>query len=376
MTRHRHPSHSNRTPGQSVYPTPDERLRLVARRDELSKALIEIYARGIAPGKSELSHLMTEYGEMEVLLVSGVFQRQFGKNDFLVDEPAVYRHYRLGFARFGGSRRLLSKAEQDELGYERAVLYGWREFQSKLPLKPSPREQELADLLQMEWQFWEDITPPDIPARPADYPAPATYPDPASALLTWGWDLAPVRIAREAAAWQGSEPILEQMLFDESLLEGWPGEPASWAPWHALHMLGALHAQACARRLVELFSRPNDWLSDCLPGVWARMGPAVEPVLWDILDDPACQPDARGLTAAGLQNLIENQAIPRLPALHGLANRLQLGRKADIIVNAYIVFVLNRLEAVEVKDAIRLAFEKGKVDSGIIVPGNIDFLED
>ena len=106
------------------------------------------------------------------------------------------------------------------------------------------------------------------------------------------------------------------------------------------------------------------------------MGPAVEAVLWDILDDPACKPEPRGLAAAGLQKLVQNQAIPRLPALHALADRLQAGQTDNAIVNAYIVFVLNRLDAIEVKDALRLAFENGRVDTGIMDPRDISFLED
>lgn len=376
MTRHRHPSRTSRPPGPASYPSPEERLRLVARRDELVKALIELFVQGKATDKARLGKLVARYGAKEVILVSSIFQRQFRNNDSLVDEPAVYRHYRLGFARFGGRRRLLSKAEQEELSYERGLLYGRREFQSRLPLKPSPRELELADLLQMDWQNWEDITPPDIPARPAGYPPPAAYPEPASALLAWGWDLNPARITRECAAWQGSQSVLEQMLFDETLRAGWPGEPASWAPWHALHLLGALGASDCARRLVDLFDRPNDWLSDCLPQVWAQMGAAVEHALWDILDNPICQPDARGLAAAGLQNLVLAQAIPRLPVLHSLADRLQPGGAENAMVNAYIVFVLNCLKAVEVKHAIRLAFEQGRVDTGTMDARDVSFLED
>jgi hypothetical protein len=376
MTRRRHPSRADWTSSVSSYPPPDERLRLIARRDELTKALIELYVQGKAPGESQINKLAAEYGAKEFLHISSVLQRQFQRSDFLIDEPQVYRHYRLGFARFGGKCRFLSKSDQDELNYERALLFGRREFRSRLPLKPSPREEELSNLLLMDWPFWEDITPPDIPPRPAYYPAPASYPQPSSALLTWGWNLDLGRISRECAAWQASQPDLEHMVFDETLLNGWPGESASWAPWHALHLLGALRASGCARRLVELYNRPDDWLSDCLPQVWAQMGPAVETALWDILDDPLCKPDARGLAAAGLQKLIQNRGIPRLPAIRALAERLQAGRTDNTLVNAYIVFVLNRLKAVEAKDAVRAAFENGRVDTGTMDPRDVSFLKD
>ncbi|TRZ47092.1 hypothetical protein D4S03_11520 [bacterium] len=376
MTRRRHPSRANWTPIVTSYPPPGERLRLIARRDELTKALIKFYVRGKGPGESRVKKLMAEYGAKEVLHIYSVLQRQFQRNVFLIDEPEVYRHYRLGFARFGGTRLFLPKAGHEELNYERALLFSRREFHSRLPLKPSPRKEELRDLLLMDWPFWEDITPPDIPPPPVDYPPPASYPQPLSALLTWGWNLDLARISRECAAWQASQSNLERMVLDETLLNGWPGESASWAPWHALHLLGKLNASGCARRLVDLYNRPNDWLSDCLPQVWAQMGPAVETSLWNILDDPACKPDQRGLAAAGLQKLIQNQGIPRLPAIHALAERLQPGRTDNAIVNAYVVFVLNRLKAVEVKDAIRASFENGQVDTKTMDPRDVSFLED
>jgi len=376
VTRHRHPSRAKMKPAVVSYPSPDERKRIVARRDELTKALIELGAQGKAQDQAQINKLAAKYGAKELLLITGILQRQFQRSDFLVDEPAVYRHYRLGFARFGGARRLLAKDEHEQLNYERALLYGRREFQSRLPLAPSLRETELGDLLLMDWQFWEDITPPAIPPRPADYPPLASHLRPVSALLAWGWELDLPRVEREHAAWQSCQPELERMVFDETLRNGWPGERASWAPWHALHLLGAPYASQCARRLAKLYDLPNDWLSDCLPNVWAKMGAAAETALWDILDDPACKPEARGLAAAGLQKLIQKRSIARLPVLQALAERLQAGRTDNASVNAFIVFVLDRLDAVEVKGAIRAAFEQGRVDTSIMDAGGISFLED
>ena len=186
MSHRHHSARANPASGPASYPSPDERLRLVARRNELAKTLIKLFVQGKAPDESRLSKLADEYGAKEVLHVTDVLMRQFQKNDFLIDEPRIYRHYRLGFARFGGTRRFLSKSEQDELNYERALLLGRREFRSALHLKPSSREQKLGDLLQMDWPFWEDITPPNIPPRPPEYPAPGSYPDPLSVMLLSG----------------------------------------------------------------------------------------------------------------------------------------------------------------------------------------------
>jgi len=364
-------SHEN----PASYPSPEERLRIIARRDELTKALINLRVQGKL-GESQVNELIAEYGANEVLHVSLVLQNRFQSSEFLVDEPRIYRHYRLGFARFGGTRRFLSQREQEELSFERAMLYAQREFKSLIKRKPSPRELELGELVMMDWHFWDDITPLDIPPRPTNYPAPASYPPPASALLAWGWDLDPNRITREHAAWKSYLPDLERIVFDETLRNGWPSEPASWAPWHALHLLGALRAIGCARKLADLHKLPNDWLSDLLPQVWAQMGASVEPALWDILDDPTCKPEARGLAVSGLEKLIKNKSIPRPPAIRALAERLSPGRTDNAIVNAYIVFVLENLNAVETKDAVRAAFKKKLVDTKIMDARSVSFLND
>ncbi len=355
------------------YPSPEERLRIVERRDRLVRELISLFALG-KPKDAQLEKLTREYGESEVLRVNDILHRQFQRSRFLVDEPESYRHYRLGFARFGGTRRFLSAEEHGQLIYEHGLLFAQREFKAPFSLKPSPREEELRNLLRMDWQFWEDITPPDVPPRPADFPAPASYPPPLADILAWGWDLDPQRIIREQSNWQAYPIQLERIVFDESLRSGWPGEPASWAPRHALHLLGALRVFSVARRLVNLFNLPNDWLSDCLPDVWAQMGAPAEISLWDILDDPQCHPDQRGLACAGLRDLVENKSLPRLSTLRALAERLSPARDYDPTVNACIIVVLEQLDAVEVKDAIRAAFENGRVDVKITTAENIPFL--
>jgi hypothetical protein len=106
------------------------------------------------------------------------------------------------------------------------------------------------------------------------------------------------------------------------------------------------------------------------------MGANVEPALWDILDDPTCKPEARGLAVSGLEKLIKNKSIPRPPAIRALAERLSPGRTDNAIVNAYIVFVLENLNAVETKDAVRAAFKKKLVDTKIMDARSVSFLND
>jgi hypothetical protein len=363
--------------GRTLHPSPAERAQIITRRHQLMMELLRLTVHDKAKESDEIEKLARQYGPDDLMLVNEIMRAQFNRGGgYLVDASEGYRQYRLGFARFGGARPFLSDTDLEELNGERAMLYAKREFKRESTPETRARETELDDLLQMDWQYWEDITPQNIPAPPADHPAPAQYPAPLDSILTWGWSLDPERIAREAPKWAAHERALEKIIFDETLRNGWPGEPASWAPWHALHLLGELGAFGSARRLADLYALPNDWLSDLLPTIWAKMGAPAEISLWDILDDSNCNPEARGLAAFGLLNLVQNKSIPRLPAIRALAERLQAGRTDNAIVNAYIIFVLEQLKAVETKDAVRAAFKKKLVDTRIMDENSVSFLND
>jgi hypothetical protein len=57
-----------------------------------------------------------------------------------------------------------------------------------------------------------------------------------------------------------------------------------------------------------------------------------------------------------------------------LARHLQRANADDAEVNAYIVYILNRMQAVEASDAIVEAFEQEKVDTSIMQIQNVRFL--
>ena len=142
------------------------------------------------------------------------------------------------------------------------------------------------------------------------------------------------------------------MTLDDGLLEGWPGEKASWAPYHSLHFLGRLQAHSVAGRLLSLLDRPNDWLSDQLPTVWAQMGPPAEERLWQYLSDTDRPPNKRAIAARGLQAIAETHAGRRAEIVAGLAQWLSASSLEDATTNAYVVFVLTEMRAVEAADAI------------------------
>lgn len=361
------------------YPSPQERGRIIERRDELMYQVISaLVSESELARDQRIQQLVRRYGPQEVAVVLAKFQKGAAGRDLLSEEPLLYRQYRQTFARFGGHRRFLGRPEFEELSYEHVLLFGKRKFKSLLPFKKSPgkRERELQELLLKDALSWPELFPPDVPPRPAEAwataPAPGAYDDPARDLLKWGWDWDDQRIAqqaRNAARWRPAISDLARMALDEGLLESWPGEPASWAPYHALHLLG--HLQACdyARPLLTLLQRPNDWLSDQLIGVWVQMGLPVEPVLWAYLGDLSHPAKQRGLVLAGLEKLAATFPAERAGIASKLTGRLQAasaddGNEAEM--NGYIVFVLNRMGVREAQPVIDAAFEQGKVDTGIM----------
>ncbi|NOH02861.1 MAG: hypothetical protein HND47_13335 [Chloroflexi bacterium] len=163
------------------------------------------------------------------------------------------------------------------------------------------------------------------------------------------------------------------MALDPGLLHGWPSEPASWAPWHAIHALGNLQAWDSAPALAQLADMENDWLSDHLPHIWADMGREVEPALWMILENTSASAKGRGLAAEGLSNLAEENEAMENKVVHGFEKILQSAKSFDPTLNAYLIHFLREMEAVdEAMDAIDSAFEAGRVDLEIITPEDLD----
>jgi hypothetical protein len=361
-----------------TYPSPAERERIIQRRDKLLRELIEIMV--VHQGDSDRTgKLVRRYGTQEVRLVLDAFQKKASSAELIGDEAAVYREYRRAFARFGGDRPFLSAQEYSDLSFEHVKLNAERTFKSLVRRKPSARERELRHLILSDAAFWDDITPPDVPPRPLDFnaPPPGEYDHPVQQLLKWGWNLDEERAknnSRNANKWRPVTKHLTRMALDAGLLNGWPGEAASWAPYHALEMLGHLRAHQAAGQLFALFEQENDWLSDRLAVMWSRMGPQAEPPLWDYLNDGEHSPDARGVVMLGLANIAQVNPGRRGDIVTRLTDLLRRAATADAKANAYTVHVLDRLEAVEAREVIVAAFEQGKVDEKIIDPSSLRIL--
>ncbi|MBK8988176.1 MAG: hypothetical protein IPM39_19275 [Chloroflexi bacterium] len=94
----------------TTYPDQQTWRRIVFQRDQILRQLI---AGSVGNDPNIVTRLVSQFGAYEV---GYVLQRYQGHihTSFLTDETAVYRHYRLLFAQFGGNRPFLSKRGFDE----------------------------------------------------------------------------------------------------------------------------------------------------------------------------------------------------------------------------------------------------------------------
>jgi hypothetical protein len=179
--------------------------------------------------------------------------------------------------------------------------------------------------------------------------------------------------ALEYSQWKKFIPALTRMALDPALLEGWSSDPPSWAPWHAIHMLGNLQAWESAVAVAELADLEDDWLSDHLPHIWADMGREVEPMLWMILDDLSASAKRRGLAAEGLYMLTDDDEVMYKKVLRGFEKILQNDKTFDPALNGYLISFLRSMEALdEASLAIQEAFDQNRVDLDIITPEDLE----
>lgn len=353
------------------YPSPEERERIVQLRQELSLELIQLMVMGVKHDDARIHALVRKYSAEEVERATRVFSESMSNPSLVADDAFSYRDYRLRYARFGDGQKFYTAQEVDDLYTSHSdqlkdmLLGGDRN-------KQRTSENDLNKLLVIGWNDWKDITPPAPPPRPADFhaPQPASYPVPINELLEWG-DVLNMshQFADETdyTLWRKHIPALTRMALDPGLLNGWPSEKSSWAPWHAIHALGNLQAWESAPALAKLADLENDWLSDHLPHIWADMGMEVEPLLWMILENPAASVKQRGLTAQSLSMMAEDDDAMENKVVKGFEKILGNAKTFDSTVNAYLIHFLREMEAEQdVWDVIESAFDKDRVDLDII----------
>jgi hypothetical protein len=347
------------------YPSPEERQAIIRMRGELRAELLMMMFTKVKPDSPRAQALYKKYGKEEVERAIQKIDEGMETPSFIADEARGYRDYRQRYAHFGAGLRFLTS---EELG----ALYV--EFFAQMR---EGKDSEAGRLLLVDWRDWEDITPPAVPPRPADFttPSPASYPAPINELLDWGDDLKrshEFKDETEYIQWRKHIPALTRMALDPGLLHGWPSEPASWAPWHAIHSLGTLEAWESAPALAPLADLENDWLSDHLPHIWADMGLEVEPSLWMILEDASASAKQRGLAAESLVMLTEENEAMENKVVRGFQKILHNAVAYNPTVNGHLIRSLNNMERLdEVEETVNAAFGAGRVDPQIITPEDL-----
>jgi hypothetical protein len=347
------------------YPSPDERQAIIRMRDELRAELLMMMVTKVKPDSPRAQALYKKYGKEEVERAIQKIDEGMETPSFIADEARSYRDYRWRYARFGAGLKFLSSEELEA---------SYMDFLAQVR---EGKDSEAGRLLLVDWRDWEDITPPAVPPRPSDFtsPAPASYSAPINELLDWGDDLKrshEFEDETEYIQWRKHIPALTRMALDPGLLHGWPSEPASWAPWHAIHALGNLQAWESAPALAALADIENDWLSDHLPHIWADMGTEAEPALWMILENPSASAKERGLAAESLRmSAGENEAMEH-KVVRGFQKILQNAVMFNATVNGYLINFLNTMDALEeVEETVNAAFEAGRVDPEVITPEDL-----
>ena len=353
------------------YPSAEERQKILVLREELSAQLIYSMVSGAKPDKAQTLSLIRKYGREEVQHAIRKLENTVGQMPaFIADDAKSYREYRHRYARFGAGLKFYASKEIDEL--YKANLNAVKESNNLAALS------ELNRLLLFGWRDWEDLTPPAIPPRPDDFitPQPASYPAPVHELFEWGAQLDQSHdfvADAKFIQWRRYIPALTRMALDPGLLNGWPTEPGSWAPWHAIHMLGTLEAWESAPALAELADMENDWLSDHLPHIWAEMGRQVEPSLWMILENASATEKKRGLAAEALQMMAQDDEAIHNKVVRGFEKMLKNTKIFNPTVNAYLIHFLNHMDvADEIQETIQQTFDEQRVDLAVITPEDMD----
>lgn len=164
------------------------------------------------------------------------------------------------------------------------------------------------------------------------------------------------------------------MATDPGLVNGWPGEKAGWAPYHALTLLGHLEEPDFAAGLLDLLLVENDWLSDRLPDVWAQMGPAAAAPLWQGLQELAYEDDKLAVLVAGLLKIAQTHPDQCDSTVRKFMNLLDAGSPEQADLNAYIVYALDQLGDGTAIASIETALAEDRVNQRIMGPDSIKLL--
>jgi hypothetical protein len=161
------------------YPAPQERARIIARREQLSRQLVE-YIATRSPDEQEaraqLGPIVGEHGFDEVYrMLRKIRPRLDAADDPDEEGRQRYAEYVSSYQHFGGERRFLSPEAFASLSRERALLLGRQILrEEQLAEVDQRRLDELTDLLLADAFLWDDLVPETPPRLRTDAPSPTT----------------------------------------------------------------------------------------------------------------------------------------------------------------------------------------------------------
>lgn len=165
-------------------------------------------------------------------------------------------------------------------------------------------------------------------------------------------------------------PELIQMIRDEELFSADSDRPEAWAPVHAWRALGQLRAEDAIVPLLGLLGRideeDDDWVVEELPIVFGKIGPKAIPALQDYLANNSNGEYARVAAAESLGKIGQEHPEVRDHCVAVLTDQLKEFMENSPTVNAFVVYSLVELKAVESAPVMAQAFEANQVEGDTI----------
>lgn len=149
-----------------------------------------------------------------------------------------------------------------------------------------------------------------------------------------------------------------------------------WATYHAIELLGELHAAEAIETILTLRNEDDDWIDDLLPKSMAQIGrPAVEP-LRRALFDPTTDAYGGARVANALVQIAESAPELRDECVGILIERLDADNPRDdqYELRGFIISDLAHMRAVEALPSIQRAFDEDLVDLFVISREDVDRL--
>ncbi len=207
------------------------------------------------------------------------------------------------------------------------------------------------------------------------------YPAPVDTLLTYG----PIKLETVdewpeylALGFSAEHiPDLVRMAKDETLRykyfddDAYPDfnedeHPEYWAPIHAVHTLGALHATSASESLLPLFDEAikfhDEWMSEDLPDVYSMFGPEAISLLASYIAETGHDDYATGYAIEALKRIATRHPDARGEVVAALTKQLEFFEENSNEFNASLIAGLAELKAVEAAPLIERAFAADKVD--------------